>query len=71
MEANVTTISEAANKKDCGRNAIYRAIERGDLHTTEVGKQDMVLLDAAFNEWQPVVTGFRKRKLQRESQGDE
>jgi excisionase family DNA binding protein len=59
MQPNVTTVSEAAEKKNCGRNTIYRAVERGELNTAEVGKQRMILLDDAFERFEPMNRGAR------------
>ena len=62
MQPNVTTISEAAQRKNCGRNTIYRAIDRGALNTAEVGKQPVVLLDEAFEAFEPQNVGFRRQR---------
>jgi excisionase family DNA binding protein len=59
MQPNVTTVSEAAEKKNCGRNTIYRAVERGELNTAEVGKQRMILLDEHFEAFTPKNVGAR------------
>jgi hypothetical protein len=62
MQPNVTTFSEAAEEKDCGRNAIYRAVDRGDLDTAEVGNRRMVLRNEKYEQFAPKNVGFRRRK---------
>lgn len=69
MQPNVTTISEAAERKSCGRNTIYRAIDRGALNTAEVGKQPVVLLDEAFEEFEPMNVGARAARQQSTDDG--
>ena len=62
MQPNVTTFSEAAEEKSCGRATLYRAVEDGRLNTAEVGKRDMILRDEKYRAFTPKNTGFRRRK---------
>ena len=59
MKPNVTTFTAGAEEKDCSRLTLYRAADRGEIHTAEVGGTRMILLDDAFAEWQPQETGGR------------
>jgi hypothetical protein len=61
MEPNVIPAPEAARRKDCSRQTIYNALDRGDL--TEVSFQDsrLVLVDEKWEDWTPAMRGGRVR----------
>lgn len=46
FEPNVITITEIAREQKCSRQAIYNAIERGDLNAARLGTQTVVVKDA-------------------------
>ena len=59
MQPNVTTFSEAAEEKNCGRTTIWRAVKDGRLNTAKVGNRDMILRDETFRQFEPRNTGRR------------
>ncbi len=48
IEPNVITVTEAARQKDCTRQAVYNAIKRGDLNTTHLGSQTVIVKDKTY-----------------------
>lgn len=65
MQPNVTTFSEAAEEKDCGRTTIWRAVKDGRLNTAPVGNRDMILRDETFDQFEPRNTGRRAARQQK------
>jgi excisionase family DNA binding protein len=59
MQPNVTTFTEAAEEKNCGRATLYRAVEEGRLNTAKVGQRDMILRDEKYQQFEPHNTGTR------------
>ena len=47
------SVAEAAKIKACSRQGIWRAIRRGEIHATQVGKAWVVETDPAFESWAP------------------
>ena len=66
MQPNVTTFSEAAEEKNCGRATLYRAVRDGRLNTAEVGKRDMILRDEKYKVFEPRLTGARAARKKNE-----
>ena len=58
-EPNVITADEAARRRGCTRQAIYNALDRGDLAEVKMGAQRLVAVDDAFAEYQVKETGGR------------
>jgi len=56
------TISDAADKFGCSRTTIYRALDDGRLNDAHVGDRRFVIQDEAFEQFEPVWTGFRVEK---------
>jgi len=61
----IIAITDAADKKNCHRTTIHRAIERGDLSATEFGGRRAVIRDEAWKNWTP---DARKRRGTKENQ---
>jgi excisionase family DNA binding protein len=59
---DLITVSDAAEAKGCSRTTIYRALNDGRLNGVEVGDRQVVVRDAAFKDFKPEFTGFRKEK---------
>jgi hypothetical protein len=65
QEAQLLPPSEAAREKDCSRQTIYNALDRGDLNGLSfkppgrVRRTRLVKVDAAFQAWHPKETGGR------------
>ncbi len=68
FEPNVITITELAREKGCSRQAIYNAIQRGDLNTTRLGTQTVVVKDTNYEAFQIKETGGRLHKRYAEKQ---
>jgi hypothetical protein len=47
-EPNVITADEAARRRGCTRQAIYNALDRGDLAEVKMVAQRLVAVDDAF-----------------------
>ena len=71
LEPNVITITELARTQKCSRQAIYNAIERGDLNTTRLGTQTVVVKDAKYEAYQVKETGGRLHKRYVEKRKEE
>jgi len=59
---NVIPAAEAARQKSCTTQAIYNAIERGDLTGIRIGHHRMVALDEKYESYQVQETGGRLHK---------
>ena len=68
MQPNVTTFTAAAEEKNCGRATLYRAADDGRLNTAEVGGTRMILLDDAFEEFEPMNRGARAARQKEDDQ---
>ena len=62
MKPNVTTAGEAAHEKGCTDQAIYNALDRGDLNEVRLGGMRLILKDAAYKAYQVKETGGRRHK---------
>lgn len=62
FEPNVITITQLAREKKCSRQAIYNAIERGDLNAARLGTQTVIVKDAKYEAYQIKETGGRLHK---------
>ena len=61
---NVITAAEVAREKACTTQAIYNALDRGDLNEVRMGGIRLILKDAAYNyeAYQVKQTGGRTHK---------
>jgi len=72
MKPNVTTAAEAAREKGCTDQAIYNAIDRGDLNEIRLGGTRLILKNAAYKTYQVKKAGGRTHKqYQAERKGGE
>lgn len=62
FEANVLTVTQAAQEKGCTRQAIYNAIEREDLNTLQLGSLITVVRDNLYQSFEIKPTGGRTHK---------
>lgn len=70
-EPNVISFTAAAEEKDCARSTLYRAAERGQLETVEVGNVRMIVKDENWAAFTPEEKGARvQRRRQHESAGE-
>ena len=67
QEPNVITADEAARRRGCTRQAIYNALDRGDLTEVKMGAQRLVAVNDAFAEYQVRETGGRMHEAYREA----
>jgi hypothetical protein len=61
---DLISFTDAAREKDCGRNTLYRAADRGQINTIEVSGRKMIVKDAAYRTFEPQWTGARARQEQ-------
>lgn len=66
LEPNVTTVTGAAREKGCSRQAIYNAIERGDLNIVPLGGLSMVARDEKYRAYHVQATGGRLHRSYQE-----
>ena len=66
LQANVITAAEAAREKGCTDQAIYNALDRGDLNEVRMGGMRLILKDAAYRAYQVKATGGRVHKRYQE-----
>jgi hypothetical protein len=59
--SDLISFTDAARLKDCGRNTLYRAADRGQINTVEVSGRKMIVRDEAFASFEPKWTGARAR----------
>ncbi len=59
---NVITAAEAAREKACTTQAIYNALDRGDLNEVRMGGIRLILKDEAYKAYQVKQTGGRTHK---------
>ena len=71
FEPNVITIGEAAKEKRCTRQALYNAIERGDLNTVMLGRYQVIARDEKYEAYEVQETGGRLHKCYVEEHGQE
>lgn len=62
VEPNVLPVSEVARQKNCTPQAIYHAIDRGDLNEVRIGSHRMVLRDDKLDDFTIQETGGRRHK---------
>lgn len=65
-QANVILATEAAREKGCSSQAIYNAIDRGDLNEVRMGRLRMVVKDAKYRAYQVREFGGRLSQAFRE-----
>ena len=59
------TITQAAERKECSRQAIHDAIKRGGLDAVQIGNMWVVLVAEKFSKWEP---NRKRQEIGRESQ---
>lgn len=62
LDPNVIIASEAAREKGCTAQAIYNAIDRGDLNAVRMGRHRMVVKDEKYAVYTVKKTGGRTHK---------
>ena len=67
-EPNVLTVAETARQKGCTRQAVYNALDRGDLTEVKMGAQRLVAWDDAFRRYEVKETGGRLHESYRKNQ---
>lgn len=69
-QPNVLPVTEAARAKNCTPQAIYNAIDRGDLNGLRMGNHRLVVRDDTYQSFEIKETGgrchesYRKRERQ-------
>lgn len=58
-QPNVILATEAAREKGCSSQAIYNAIDRGDLNEVRMGRHRMVVIDAKYRAYRVQEFGGR------------
>jgi len=53
---------EAAERKDCSRQAVYQALDVGTLNELRTGGLRLVHTDDAFEAWQPKPYGKHRQE---------
>ena len=54
MAMNILSTTEAAEIKGVSRQALSKAIKRGEIDAKKVGTRNLVVMDnKGFKEWQP------------------
>ena len=66
-EANVIAVAEATKEKGCTAQAIYNALDRGDLTELRMGGIRLILKDEAYAAYQVKQTGGRTHKRYKKS----
>lgn len=67
--SDLISFTDAAREKDCGRNTLYRAADRGELTTVEVSGRTMIVQDEAYWTFEPNWVGERARQNQDSDDG--
>ena len=67
-EPNVILATEAAREKGCTSQAIYNALDRGDLGEVRMGRHRLVVRDARYRQFEVKKTGGRTHKTYVEKQ---
>lgn len=65
-QPNVILASEAAREKRCTSQAIYNAIDRGDLNAVRMGRHWLVLKDKKYADYKVQETGGRLHRRYKE-----
>ena len=58
-QPNVLPVTEAARDKGCTPQAIYNAIDRGDLNGLRMGNHRLVMRDDTYQSFEIMETGGR------------
>jgi hypothetical protein len=58
-EPNVILATKAAREKDCTAQAVYNALDRGDLNEVQMGRHRFVVKDEKYEEYTVQETGGR------------
>lgn len=61
MSENFISVRQAAEIKDCSRQTIYNALDRGDLNGFHAGGFRLVRRDGAFEAWKVKVKHREKK----------
>ena len=63
---DLISYSDAAQRIECSRATLYRAVDDGRLNDLEVGGRRLLVKDEAWEKFEPNVVGRRAQKLDRE-----
>lgn len=61
-EPNVLLATKAAQEKGCTAQAIYNAIDRGDLNEVRMGRHRLVVKDDKYDSFEVKETGGRMHR---------
>lgn len=59
IEEKVIPVTEAAEEKDCSRQTIHNAVDRGDLNEVRAGHYVLIVRDEKYEAFQVQETGGR------------
>ena len=62
VEPNILTVPQAAKEKGCTRQAIYHALNRGDLTPVAMGTFTAIAKDEKYRAYEVKHTGGRAHK---------
>lgn len=60
----VISFSDAAREIGCSRSTVYRAADDGRLNDVEIAGRRLILMDEAWEDFEPKVIGGRARKME-------
>ena len=66
---DLISTTEAAERKGVSRQAIVDAIDRGDMKGQKIGHSIVVLVDKAFESWEPMKVRQAAGRARWEKQG--
>ena len=71
-EPNIITVAEAAREKGCTRQALYKAVKRGNLNATRQGDAILIFRDQTYQDFTIREAGGRlhKRYLDKQRRED-
>jgi len=69
-EPNVIPAPVAAKEKGCTPEAVYLALNRGDLNGVRMGSARLVYRDKKYEAWTVKETGGRTHKSYKKGRGD-
>lgn len=72
MDPNeVISFSDAASEIGCSRSTLYRAADDGRLNDVEIAGRKVILMDEAWENFEPKLIGGRARKMENQDQDAE
>ena len=69
-EPNVLLATKAAREKGCTAQAIYNALDRGDLNEVQMGRHRFVVKDEKYEDYTVQETGGRAHSAYRSNSPD-